>query len=329
MRNEHNGNVADLLPGEEPLRDGSETRAQAQRPTVPYGDNPYFPVNQDASAGAEDDQGDDMGLSGESAQGNAQGQDAPEPTFNEEQDRAAGINVDDPVYRKAMTLLAKSAPAETDEEVDARAVAARKRLVEEQQAQQNDDEVPALELNWEGFQVNPVPQDDPLSGHEDTIARIVREHVEYAVASVNRQNKQFVEQTKLKQTRDYISNVIDEIGKVAGAPAKSKALDLLQEFAPLAKSAPQKWARFVVRELGIQVDGGQSPQGEPKAPAATPAGRQPQDGNKLHQQFRGRATPPSAPRSGASASRKPEFSGKSATKDAVAWAFDQAASGKL
>jgi len=301
---------------------------QTDRPQIPYGDNPYFPTQENAAPEGEGDQWFSDDGSGEPVQAGSQGQEIPDPTFDEEQDRAAGFDTTDPVYRKALALLAKAPQAETDTELEAKNLEAKKRLIEEQQAQGSSDQVPELSLNWEGFQVNPFSPDDPLSGHEEQIARIVREHVEFAVASVNRQNKQFVEQSKLVQTRDYISNVIDEIGKVGGPQAKSKALDLLQEYAPFAKTAPQKWAKFVVNELGIKPDGGQSPQAQAKPAAAAPAQGSP-NGNKLRQQVKARSVTPSAPRSGASATGKPQFRGKTATQDAVAWAFDQAASGKI
>jgi hypothetical protein len=313
------------IPGEQLQRP-----AAVERPAVPYGDNPYFPTapTENAAPEGDGDQWFSEDGSGESAPAAPQGQEIPDPTFNEEQDRALGFDVTDPVYRKALALLAKAPPAETELEVETKALDARKRLAEEQQAQGQDDSVPTIEVSWEGFQINPLPQDDPLAGHEDKIARIVREHVDFAIATVNRQNKQFVETTKLTQTRDYISNVIDEIGKVGGTAAKSKALDLLQEYAPFAKTAPQKWARFVVTTLGITPETGQSAQGEPKAPVASPAKESP-NGNKIRQQVQARSIPPSAPRSGASAVRKPQFSGKTATQDAVAWALDQSIAGKI
>lgn len=297
-------------------------RAADERVEVPYGKNPYFP--DEASEGSEANQGLEGTAEGSDDDFEAQGQEEPVPTFDPDQDRAAGIDVDHPYYQKALAEIKRAAGAREEEGGDVDLEAKKRQVVEAQSAQGTEPEVPELAVDWEGFQVNQFAADSPLHGLEGDIARVVREHVEYVVSSVNRQNKDYATQQAQLQTRNYISSVIDEIGNHAGPQAKSKAIDLLQEYAPLAKTAPQKWARFVVRELGIDVDRPtRTAQPAPTTSAKAPPAR------KTASQVRSQSVPPSAPRAGGAASRTPKFEGPSATRDAVSWALDKALKGQI
>lgn len=301
----------------------SDSRAEVEdAPEIPYGKNPYF--SETVSSGEDADQGLEGVAEGSEDELEAQGQEEPVPTFDPAQDRAAGIDVEHPYYQKALAEIKRAAEQARQQDEPDVDLEAKKRQVEEQTAHSTEIEVPELAVSWEGFQVNQFEADSPLHGLEGDLARVVREHIEFAVASVNRQNKEIAQQQVQLQTRNYISAIIDEIGKVAGPQAKGQAIDLLQEYAPLAKSAPQKWARFVVRELGIDVNGS----AQAAEPAATNAAKAP-PARKTASQVRSQSVPPSAPRAGGAASRTPRFDGPTATRDAISWALDKALKGQI
>ena len=78
---------------------GVEAGITAAVETV-MGDNPYFPAEAQESSpeqSSEEQVGDPASQEGEQA--SDQAQDDPEPTFDIETDRAAGINVDSPEYK--------------------------------------------------------------------------------------------------------------------------------------------------------------------------------------------------------------------------------------
>lgn len=291
------------------------------------GDNPYFPAEQQDSpsaqsaegqAGDESSDGDDGQTVADQAQGD------PEPTFDVEADKAAGINVESTEYKHfqaAFTKLRqadKAAPKKERDfaaEIDALKQAKALQDLGLEQAKSNAEPEFTYSVDWKDFKPAQLGQDNPLAGHEASIVEIVKPIVERVMAQVNAQSAQYVNQQRLVQTRDYLTNVVDEIGKQGGDEAKAQALDLLKEHIDIAKSSPQKWAKFVVGTLGL------TKTIEPAAAAssATPV-------KKIVQQAKSIAVRPSAPSS--AGPKKPEFKGKTATRDAVLWAMDQAAAGK-
>jgi hypothetical protein len=280
---------------------------------TPMGPNPYFPEEQDASA--KDPATDPTGAeNAPPVEGQEEG--SPDPTFDVEADRAAGLNVDSPEYKRFAEAFARKAAPKAPErdlaaEMDAlRAEQAKADIARDTTPAEQAPETPAYKVDWNGFTVAKAPEDSPIHGVEDEISRQVRQHVEYAIGRVNQQNAEYTRVAKLTQTRDYLNQVVEEIGHVGGSGKQQEAMALLKQYLPIAKSDPVGWARFVVSKLGIPTEA------PAKAPASAPTG----DPQKVARQVKSSATRPTG--SGRTTVTKPEFKGPNATRDAIAWALD-------
>lgn len=292
-----------------------EVPEDANLPTE-MGPNPYFPDEDEEpeqeTAPASDDQAGDTVEADASEDGGS-----PDPTFDPEQDAANGIDVEDPMYQRLQAAFVKR----TQGQAPSRNIEAE---LDELKAQQFKQEIEretktapapapenmAYQVDWSDFKVSEVGEDSPIHGVEAEISKQIRQHVEYAVKRVNQQNAEFVQQQKLAQTRDYLTQVVEEIGQVAGPSKKQAALALLKEYLPIAKADPVKWARFAVNSLGITV-----PQEQPAAASATKG-----DPQRVARQVKGAATRPTRGPSGSSLPRPQKGA---STRDVVAWALDQ------
>jgi hypothetical protein len=282
----------------------------ASTPATQMGPNPYFP---------DEELPPEQGASADPGQPAPEdGQENPEPTFDPVEDAAAGIDVNSPNYKHFQAAFTRKMQAakgrDLAAELDAMKMERTQQKIVEGDTTAPAPEIQSFELKWDGFRPGMLPADNPLSGTEADISTLVRQHVEYAVAQVNRQNEQFYQTQKLAQTRDYLTQVVDEIGNYAGPEKKQEALTLLQEHIGVAKADPVKWARFAVNYLGIQVE-------QPPA-AAAPAPAHSGNAARTVQQIKGQATRPSQS-SGASAPKPKTFSGPNATAAAIGYALDQ------
>lgn len=218
-----------------------------------------------------------------------QAQDDPEPTFDIEADRAAGIDVDHPLYQRMLSMQ-ENAFGQTGLDVAAAEIESEAMFGQSEPAQ------PALEIaplavDWTGFNPPAIDENDPLAEHADTISRIVREHVGYVLKSVNAQTQQQAQQASFNSTRNYLTQVVDAIGAEAGPAKKREALSLLARYKDVAIRDPKRWATDAVKILGIKPKGAPQSQPQAQAPRFAP--------QRTMQQVRGQGRRPSAPSSAA------------------------------
>jgi hypothetical protein len=236
-----------------------------------------------------------------------EGYEDPDPSFDVEADREAGIDVEHPLYKRMLAMQQASAVAPQNQSMEAlKADLAARQILEGQNGAEQSFE---YSVSWDEFNPTPIPMDDPLAEHADTINRIVRDHVGYVMRQVNMQSAQQVERVKAGETNRYLSEVIDAIGNEAGPQAKASALSLLAEHKDIAKRSPEAWAKFVVNSLGVQ------PKASSTAPARRPGAP---DARQLAQSVRGASQRPRP--QGAARREPPKKYDK--TADAVAAALD-------
>lgn len=311
--------------------ENTQDQGTEQEFEFPMGSNPFFPdepaneSEQDLSPEGEE-LDDSAFLDGEQQddyQQEAQGEETPEATFDPEQDAANGIDVESPEYKHfqaAFTRATQRAKAQaaskqrdTAEFDEFRRQQVAQRIATE--TVENPPEVPSYDVSFDNFQAPQLSEESAIHGYEADILKVVVPAIKHAVDSVNNQARQFVEATKAHEAQGYITKVVEEIEARGGAEARDQAIGMLREYVDIAKVNPQKWARFVVNSLGLSE--GKSAAG--KAPAV----RNPQ---QVARQVRGQQTRPSAPSS--AAPRTPQFKGKTATRDAVAFALEQQLRGR-
>jgi hypothetical protein len=292
----------------------------------PMGENPFFSeevqakdTEQDLSPEGEelDDTASPEGQ--QDGQYEAQENESPEATFDPEQDAANGIDVESPDYKHFQAAFTRAtqrakAPSKESAEFDEirRQNTARQIATEAAEAL---PEIPSYDVNFDGFQAPKLGEDSGIAGFEGEILKVVIPAIKHAVESVNSQAKQYVEATKAHEAHGYLTKVVEEIEARGGPQARDAALGMLREYVDIAKSNPQKWARFVVNSLGLQAEG--------QAPRKATGVRNPQ---QVARQVRGQVSRPSSP--SAAAPRPPQFKGKTATRDAVAFALEQQLRGR-
>lgn len=288
----------------------------------PPGTDPFVSGQAQSSGEPSPELESDASLENGQLDYSQQAQDQPEPTFDTETDASNGLDVTSPEYKHFQAAFTRARQndkpngrdigAELDE---IRALQARQQI-EREATEQPASEIPAYTVNWQNFRVPQLSQDSPLAGHEDAVLEILKPLVEHVLDSVNQQGQHFVEQSRAVQARDYITEVVEEIGNRGGPNAKTQALSMLKEYRDIARATPQKWARFVVNSLGL--NGTQSPGPNPSSPAGNP--------QRMAQQVKSQGTRPSAP--SAAPKRQPVFKGRNATAQAVAYALEQQLSGR-
>ena len=198
----------------------------------------------------------------------------PEPTFDVEADREAGIDVDHPLYKRLLQMQPQQADADRlSDQASLDALTADLRAKQLLTNEQAAAPAGAFEYNiaWEGFNPTQISQDDPLYEHSPTIQRMIRDHVGFVMNQVNSQSNQMAERTRGAEVNRYLSEVIDAIGTKVGPGAKREALNLLAEHKDIALRAPEKWAQFVGGILGAQ---SQASNPEPARSAGAPDARQ-------------------------------------------------------
>lgn len=309
-------------------QDTTQGNGQAEQFDFPMGINPYFdeaePEQQETAP--EDGAALDAPASDDGQQDDyQQAQGEPEPTFDTEQDAAAGIDVNSPEYKHFQAAFTRhtqrrtQAPVQqSDEFDDLRRENTARRIEQETTASQGDGEIPTYDVTFEDFQAPQLAPDSPLSGYEDSVLKIVVPAIKHMLSKVNEQGSQYVQQQRTQKTHAYLTQVIDAIGQQGGESAKAQAFSLLREYAPIAQKDPVKWARFAATTLGLVDAKGNVVQKQSTQRQGNP--------NRIAQQVRGQSTRPSAP--SRTPAPKPKFQGKDGTRAAVAWALEQQLRGR-
>ena len=280
----------------------------------PEGTNPFL-TQQNASEQPSEEGSIETSLEGQLVD-YQQAQDEPEPTFNAEMDASNGINVNSPEYKYFQAAFTRARQNDkpqgrnVEAELDELRAMQTRQQIEREATEQPLPELPSYRVDWQNFRAPQLPPDSPLAGHEEAVLEVLKPTVEYVLSKVNEQGQQFAQQARAVQARDYITEVVEEIGVRGGPEAKTKALSMLREYRDIARSTPEKWARFVVGSLGLI---GQNGDSHPAPPAGNP--------QRMAQQVRSQGTRPSAP--SAAVPRIPKFEGKDATRKYVEYAFDQ------
>ena len=247
-----------------------------------------------------------------------------QPTFDPEQDKLAGIDTLDPVYRAAVARLAAAPVTQDteDQEPDA------KQAARQTEAARDDDTrvtVPVMEVNFDDFEPARLSPESPLAGNEGDIARVAIDAVKRAVSQINKQNQEFAEVQTLKNTQRYLEDVVTAIEERGGPEKKQEALAFMAEFKDLAKSQPVKWANLAVKQLGIDpstpVQAATPAPESPAQPATAPSTPQ-ADPKKVARQVVNQQTRPATPAAQVPGRNKQFSSYTEAAADAVARALE-------
>lgn len=292
---------------------GNENDAQAAEPVI--GINPYFPDESQEAAPVEPEAQDAPAPAADAA-----------PTFDPATDAAAGIDVNSPEYKHfqaAFTRSTQRAKSELETELDRRLAALETQSQMAQVEQQTTVEATAPDglynISWNDFDsgASRLDADSMLAGNEAEIVAVVKPMIEHVLREVNEQNQAAQRAQVEVQTKAYLTNVANEIGKY-GADKHQSFVNLMVENVQFARSQPVQFANYAVAKLGIDPN---AQPGQESAPAPTP------------QTPASVATPatqvqparPTATPAGPGATRPPKFKGRTAheiTEAAVAYAFD-------
>ena len=297
---------------------------------MPLGTNPWFPEEtetapaqtQPASSDEETEATDQLASEpGEQEVVEAANQ---EPTFDLEEDRRRGIDVDDPNYKhfqaaftKATQRHKKDAHVEADKLLERLEQIEGKQRKDEAEAEIGEptDSPEAIRLNFDGFTVTDVPalpEGQELSGYEDQIARIavplVQQVAQYAVEDIQRQQMAFMQRMQAEQAKQQVTTFLSDVETQHPEKAR-EAIHMLKEYKDFARQTPEKWVTFARKVLDLDA----APE---QAPEVSPAGNGSQ---RLAEKARSAVPKPTATRQ--VANQPPSFN---STRDAIEYAVDQA-----